>query len=583
MKQSPERILNAGSLFGLCLMLLVATGRAEVVCNNTGYTYDGSCNNLAHPAWGSAGSAYARFEPAFFENGINSMRQGPNERAISNSVGKDDTSFGNPAGFPLLAVIFGQGAAHDFASTISVSGGEPDLIPLLDPEDPLYLASPLSPPAIPLGLSLLEDVGEGPWAPKNKVTHFIDGSLFYGSSEEHANKLRSFVNGKMITTEYTVEFNGRPVILRNQLPNAAMVNVTPRADLVLNNPPESLLIGGDDRVFENAFLAALHNLFVLEHNYWCDALKVSHPAWTDEQLFQEARKWTIAVFQNVLFYEFVRAVVGEVVFNQARPYMGYDETVDPRISVAFATAGFRFGHTMVPDQIPIVDMDRNRVVAEVPITGLFGNHLDPLRTQALAGGNGNLMFSLAQFSGRPVDGKLSDTVRGLGLSFDLYAVNLRRERLHGLPPFNELVKVYHPAGEAADIYLRQGCVNDDELSDEPDSLTCFTHVGGNEVTAAKLKTLYGKVKNIDGFVGMLMERKVAGSLLGQTQAAIVLDQFLRLRSGDRFWFENPGYFTEDEVATIRARTFKKMLVSNFGIPAVHLNDNVFVNGATGRL
>lgn len=54
-----------------------------------------------------------------------------------------------------------------------------------------------------------------------------------------------------------------------------------------------------------------------------------------------------------------------------------------------------------------------------------------------------------------------------------------------------------------------------------------------------LKRLYGNTSapdNLDLFSGGILETTPNGP--GELFKAIILDQFLRIRHGDRFWFEN---------------------------------------------
>lgn len=53
----------------------------------------------------------------------------------------------------------------------------------------------------------------------------------------------------------------------------------------------------DVRSNENLPLAALHNLFVREHNRRCNILRAANPTWSDEQLYQSARRYVIALIQ----------------------------------------------------------------------------------------------------------------------------------------------------------------------------------------------------------------------------------------------------------------------------------------------
>lgn len=54
---------------------------------------------------------------------------------------------------------------------------------------------------------------------------------------------------------------------------------------------------------------------------------------------------------------------------------------------------------------------------------------------------------------------------------------------------------------------------------------------------------YSDVEDIELYVGGLAEHPVEGGIVGPTFACILLDQFLRLKHGDRYWYE-----TEDDNA-----------------------------------
>jgi peroxidase len=62
-----------------------------------------------------------------------------------------------------------------------------------------------------------------------------------------------------------------------------------------------------------------------------------------------------------------------------------------------------------------------------------------------------------------------------------------------------------------------------------------------------LKTLYLKVEDIDLIVGATMEQaSFECAIVGNTFLCLIADQFLRLKQGDRFFYEHggqPGSFT----------------------------------------
>lgn len=67
---------------------------------------------------------------------------------------------------------------------------------------------------------------------------------------------------------------------------------------------------GDPRVNEQPGLAAIHTVFMREHNRIADGLAALNPNWDDERLFQEARRILIAVWQKIVYAEYLPLVLG---------------------------------------------------------------------------------------------------------------------------------------------------------------------------------------------------------------------------------------------------------------------------------
>ena len=68
-------------------------------------------------------------------------------------------------------------------------------------------------------------------------------------------------------------------------------------------------------------LAAVHTLFLREHNRLARLMDLDHLEKTgsplsDEELFQRARKVTIAEWQNIVYAEYLPLILGE--FNMRR-------------------------------------------------------------------------------------------------------------------------------------------------------------------------------------------------------------------------------------------------------------------------
>lgn len=66
-----------------------------------------------------------------------------------------------------------------------------------------------------------------------------------------------------------------------------------------------MLTTGDSRINQTPTLAVLHTLLLREHNRVADILSNLNPLWTDEKLYQEARKIVIAEIQHITYQEWL--------------------------------------------------------------------------------------------------------------------------------------------------------------------------------------------------------------------------------------------------------------------------------------
>jgi peroxidase len=118
-------------------------------------------------------------------------------------------------------------------------------------------------------------------------------------------------------------------------------------------------LSGDERVDQNAFLTAMHTLFLRLHNHIASVLKDKNAHWNDETLFQEARRITIALYQNIIYTEFLQILLGQETMRkfglnslESGWSWNYDDYLYPNNFNEFATAGFRL-HNLVPDSFKL--------------------------------------------------------------------------------------------------------------------------------------------------------------------------------------------------------------------------------------
>ncbi len=92
---------------------------------------------------------------------------------------------------------------------------------------------------------------------------------------------------------------------------------------------------GESRVNENLALVSVQVLFMREHNRLATELNKLNPFWSDERLFNEARRILIAQYQHIIYNEYVPVTVGwntasqfDLLPLQSNEYhKGYDSTV----------------------------------------------------------------------------------------------------------------------------------------------------------------------------------------------------------------------------------------------------------------
>jgi len=477
--------------------MLVATSGAAGADVTAFRSITGEGNNLSNPQWGSAGTTLERRAPAAYADGVSkpagAHRAGARE--ISNALVAQDQPIPNDRRLTDMVWQWGQFVDHDISLTGPADPAEPFDIPV--PEgDPVFDPFGTGTMVLPF-LRSAHDTGAPVRQQINQITSFIDGSMIYGSDERRALVLR------------TLDGTGRLATSAGDL--------LPFNTAGLPNEPSSgaddLFLAGDVRANEQVGLTALHTLFVREHNY--QAARIRRPGMSDEEIYQQARAIVGAEIQAITYNEFLPAVLGKHALSR---YRGYDASVNPGIANIFSTAGYRFGHSMLPSSLLKLDANLGPVDGgELELIDAFFNP-----RELIDNGIEPLLRGLTVQVAQQVDIKLSDAVRNMlfgmpgtiGSGTDLAALNIQRGRDHGLPDYNStrVALGLAPARSVADI------TSDPELQ-------------------LQLLLLYPNVDDVDVWVGGLAEEATGDSLVGETFWHIISDQFTALRDGDRFWYE----------------------------------------------
>ena len=528
----------------ICYILLLSTNTSAQIYRS----YDGSNNNVDNSTWGAVDAQLIRIAPADYADGISEPKldmthNRPNPRMISNRLFSQAATISNGLSLSDFTWAFGQFVDHD----ISLVENDPteNLSNIEIPSDDQFFT-----PGSTMHMSrsmAAEGTGTDIANPRqhaNQITSFLDGSAVYGSDEVRANWLRTFEGGKLKTSPGDLlPWN---TITGNQN-DAIDFNAPFMAD-----DTRSLtryFVAGDVRANENPLLLSFHVLFLREHNRLCDELALAHPAWTDERIYQRARKLVGAFIQEIVFEEWLPAMGVEL-----PNYNGYKANIDPTISNEFSAAAFRLGHTLINSNIIRMNNDGTDMQGgNITLKDAFFNPF----VMILSGGVDPFFKGMATQVQQEMDCKVVDDVRnflfgapGQG-GLDLAAININRGRERGIPSFNQ---------------IRQ------ELG--LPSVNSFYTLTHDQEVADVMQDVYGSIDNLDPWVGMISEHHVGSeALFGELIMTILEEQFQVLRDGDRYYYQVDDELTADQKEMVSNTTMRNLIMRNTNIDL--MQDEVF--------
>ena len=549
-------------------------------------TASGRGNNRLHPTWGMADSTLKRLVPAAYSDGVSapSSPKRPSARLISNMLyARADegiaaaTSRPSPRGLSDMMVHWGQFIAHDLSHTTPQPNVVPrENFPIRVPRgDPAFDINATGVAVIRMRRSIYRMV-ERQREQINKVSSYLDGSTIYGSDPQRLKALRLGRGGRLQGRKGTQSQSRCPHALRRN--TLGLANDNPLA-----RPIASLSLSGDARANIQPGLHALHTLWHREHNMWADVIAQelgahgaldgntevdvdSDGVFVDELLFTEARQLVEAEMQIITYDEYLPALLGRDVFGDEGllAYSGYDETVDAAISTEFSTAAFRLLHSQVNEAMLACELhgsengtnQHNNMGGSYPpsesqsFSGTAGAcgprrtpRLLPLEDSYFLADMGDtdttidaLLVGMTAMPAQALDLVLVPSIRNnlfgrrMG-GVDLGAIGIQRGRDHGLPDYHQLRT---QLGLSGPMSLPQAVTDAYEASGD---------VG------------------VDAIVGMYVEMDRGtenGERVGELAETIILDQFSRVRDGDRFHYRNTdgtgGSLQPEDIVDLRNHT-----------------------------
>ena len=497
---------------------------------------DGSNNNLLYTEMNEADTSLLRIGKADYSDGISAMAGAnrPSPREVSNAVhAQNELTITYKIASDMLWQ-WGQFLDHDIDLTEGVHPAEstPITIPA---GDKIFDPNNTGQTIMPFNRSIY-DSNTGINSPReqlNEITGWIDASNVYGSDKERVIALRTMDgSGRLKTSKgKLLPFN------EEGLPNAG-------------GDSDTLFLAGDVRANEQVGLAAMHTLFVREHNRLAKKIRKSNRYLSGEEIYQRARKLVAAEMQMVTYNEFLPVLIGPKALKR---YRGYKPHVNATIANEFSTAAYRLGHSLLSPQL--LRLNKKGMEINHGHLALRDAFFSPSRIID-EGGIEPLLRGLVRQPCQDLDELIIDDVRnflfgqpGQG-GFDLASLNIQRGRDHGLSNYNS-------TREALGL---PAVVNFDEITSDP-------------TKQAKLSSIYASADDIDLWTAGLSEDKVPNALVGETFHAILKDQFERLRDGDRFWYQRQYYGRDKKY--IKNVTLTKIIRRNTKI-GKEIQRNVFL-------
>ena len=533
-------------------------------------TYDGTCNNLFFPLNGAAVTPFPRLLPAEYEDGISSplgYQQAisgneysppwPSPRLISWKIVRNssDSDPDPGSGITHMVMQWGQFLDHDL-----------DLSPVFDMECGCLHSRECMPISVNTQDSTfgnessnsgkclsfsrsipachLESTDSLPRGQINQITSFIDASQVYGSSRELALSLR-LKRGGLLKQGGRAESDKGNLPFQKERPEGGIL---------------PFFIAGDERANEQTGLTVMHTLWLREHNRIARALGRINRCWDDERLYQEARKIVAAQMQKITFYDFLPTIFGRYQNSYIPRYEGYNPFVDASIPNSFAAAAYRFGHSLIRQQLLRLDENYTTLdIGHLDLSRAFFNPVSYFESQGTDAITRGLMVDIAnpvdEFLNSVLTSKLFSKSPGQ-LGGDLASLNIQRGRDHGLPSYRTWERF------CKRLFPRHTATFQDDG------------------TEALMRHLYGETtgfqEGIDLWVGGLAEERLEGAQVGPTLACILGLSFTRLRDGDRFWFELENQFSALQRRTLKESSLAQVVCQN-GDNIRRVSKNVFLS------
>lgn len=509
----------------------------------------GRGNNLKNPEWGTAGIPFLRFGSKNYEDKVYSIKRSvtglglPNPRTIVQEL-LSKAVLSPPAEYPwnLFTILSTLFVTHDVHYQVPYQPKNPseEIRCCTRNQESVLPPTLLNAACLPIEISkndsfyqhgnigclnmVRSQVAENTNQVEsgeilNLATSYMDLSLIYGNHESELTPIRSYKNGTFRMGKngvLPVDVNGQYIKPMKRFTDVPLACIWP-------------------------------SLLTRNHNQMAQRLAKLNPHWSDETLFQEARRINIANTN----YNFVSTGMVDnavnltgVVVNET--YSG----VNPGTFIEFAIS-YRALHYYLRDHMLFIN-DQNET-SQVAISDTIGNinYIVDNYDAALRGAM-NVNVNNGQYSTELIN-KIGKDSKGFG--YDLVAIDLQRARDHGCTSYLE---------------MRRLCKFTPEINSFDDYRKIF-----NETNVNLLKSVYASHEDVDFYVGGLLEmfESIGNPFVSPVFGCIIGLGHNNYVQGDIYYYthkENPYPFTAAQIASIRKYDLSSIICTNTGFKQTNL-------------
>ena len=98
----------------------------------------------------------------------------------------------------------------------------------------------------------------------------------------------------------------------------------------------SSFFSGDSRVNNDPLIMTMYTLWVRQHNDLAKEIKLINQQYTDEEIFQETRKIVIAIYQHIVYNEFLPRILPQTTWATTAPvFPAIKKSISNSFSLAY--------------------------------------------------------------------------------------------------------------------------------------------------------------------------------------------------------------------------------------------------------